>query len=65
MRDTHTFLKLVGEPHEFYLLLVSAAAGPEPRGTNGCPDSLEKRGRERCVFLREALALYTYSPLKG
>ncbi len=41
------------EPHDCSLLLASAAAGPEPRGRDGCPDSLEKRDRRERSFLKE------------
>ncbi len=36
------------DPHDLGLLAASAAAGPEPRGADDCPNSLEKRDiRER------------------
>ncbi len=35
------------DPHDLSLLAASAAAGPEPRGADDCPNSLEKKGHTR------------------
>lgn len=41
------------KPHDYRFKSISAAAGPEPRGTDGCPDSLEKRDQWEWSCLTE------------
>ncbi len=41
------------DPHDLSLLAASAVAGPEPRGADDCPNSLEKRDIRDRSFPRE------------
>ncbi len=51
------------DPHDLSLLTASAAAGPEPRGADDCPNSLEKRDIRERSFPREKSSQCTHSIL--